>query len=218
VRNRGQLTGIPRLKPLEDPPDKLNGLIHSQFSRINSQIRPLLSPNHHSTTTTSETDSSQSNVSLLTLNISIIQSFAVLETAVSAAVAAGRLKGMPEISKCSPINNLSTIIIELLPINTIAAAESTALIRSQPSIANDQQTEAVMFRYKLISSGGCKPATWSADEYIGALQQLLNWDQRLTRYYMNVYRLARFSGRPLDPSLYRDAMKCLVILLKNVEK
>lgn len=99
-------------------------------------------------------------------------------------------------------------------------ADNTAIdeteIRAVPTISSQSDSNLHVIKEKLLLSGGNKPASWSAEEYLGAIQQLFDWDRRLVRFYSNIYRISRFSGRPLEPGLYRDAMKCLVILLKTI--
>lgn len=85
VRNRAQLTGIPRSKYPIRPCSSLSDMIQSQFIKVNNELRPLLSA--------ADSNIAGLSSSTLSLNISMIQSLALLETAVSAAISSGKYQG-----------------------------------------------------------------------------------------------------------------------------
>lgn len=68
----------------------------------------------------------------------------------------------------------------------------------------------------LTASKGARPRTMHYSEYIEHVGNILQVDPRVSKFFADVYRLARFSQHEIEEEQYKDAMKCLVILLKEI--
>jgi hypothetical protein len=68
----------------------------------------------------------------------------------------------------------------------------------------------------LMRFEGKKPPLMFVTTYVELVSKLFQVDLRVAKYYSDVYRIARFSDEELTEDQYKDAMKCLVLLLKEI--
>jgi hypothetical protein len=102
-----------------------------------------------------------------------------------------------------PIHFKKSILasFSLLETAIISAIETNQMLSQDPT---------------LTGSKGARPRTMHYSEYIEHVGNILQVDPRVSKFFADVYRLARFSQHEIEEEQYKDAVKCLVILLKEI--